>query len=62
MERVKRRWDQEFPEETHYSAKQLRTNASRFMKDGRGNREVQRALRSGNGDYGQRRKQVGKMK
>jgi len=33
MDRVKRRWDMEYPEKRYYSAKYLRNNASRFSKE-----------------------------
>lgn len=32
MERLKKRWDEEFPEKTHYTAKGLGSNKSRFKK------------------------------
>lgn len=32
MERLKKRWDEEFPEKIHYSAKGLHSNASGFKK------------------------------
>ena len=41
MERLKKRWDEEFPEKIHYSAKGLHSNASRFKKKGKGSRDSQ---------------------
>ena len=41
MERLKKRWDEEFPEKTHYSTKDLRNNASRFKKERKGSRDLQ---------------------
>ena len=35
MERLKKKWDEKFPEKTHYSTKGLRNNASRFKKEGK---------------------------
>ena len=33
MERLKKRWDKEFPEKTHYSAKGLRNNSIKKEKE-----------------------------
>ena len=41
MERLKKRWGEEFLEKTHYNAKDLRNNASRFKKDRKGSRDLQ---------------------
>ena len=41
MERLKKKWDEEFPEKTHYSAKCLRHNASRSKKERDGSENLQ---------------------
>ena len=41
MERLENRWDEEFPEKTHYSAKGLRSNASRFKKESRKKKDAE---------------------
>ena len=41
MERLKKKWDEEFPEKTHYSAKCLRNNASRSKKERDGSENLQ---------------------
>ena len=41
MEKLKKKWDEEFPEKTHYSTKGLRNNASRFKKEGKRSRDLE---------------------
>ena len=41
MVRLKKIWDEEFPEKTHCSANGLRNNASRFKKEKKGSRDLQ---------------------
>ena len=44
MERLKKKWDEKFPEKTHDCAKGLRYNASRFKKEGKRRRDLENPL------------------
>ena len=44
MERLKKRWGEEFLEKTHYRARTLQNNASRSKKERKGSRDLQNPL------------------